>query len=277
MKTIMKVLGLVLLLPAIANATALTANKPMKSRNVTGTKTYDMTASATIYQGSMVCLVAAGTAEACAATAGNSQVVGVATSKVVDDATFTGKITVEEGDFLVVATSIAATDEGHVLYVVDDATVDETATTRIPAGVLVEFVSTTSGYVRVGPATKRNRSTVFTFFTDLNLVIAGDVLTNWTPGFAGVLKGLSYTTVIAGTGTNAAITWNLEVNTTNVGGCTLELLLADTSDIGEHDASSACTTGAAFDENDTISIEAASVTDYTAGSGYFLVTIEEVN
>ena len=273
-----RILFALLLLPAVAHATALSANKPMKSRNVTATKTYDMTASATIYAGSMVCLVAAGTAEACAATAGNSQVLGVAVAKVVDDSTFTGKVTVEEGEFLVAATSIAATDEGHVLYVVDDATVDETATTRIPAGVLVEYVSTTSGYVRMGPAVKRNRSMTFSFAVALvNIDNGTDLITDWTPGFAGVLKSMSYTAAVVSTTASKDGTLNLEVNATNVGACTLALTSANTNAIGEHVASSACTTGATFDENDTISVESAASDGLAEGSGTLVVIVEEVD
>jgi hypothetical protein len=266
-----------LLLPSIANATALSANKVMQSRNSQGTKSYNVTASATIYAGSMVCLVAAGTAEACAATAGNSQVLGVATHKVVDDSTFVGTVSVEEADFLVVATSIAATDEGHVLYVVDDATVDETATVRIPAGVLVQYVGSTSGWVRMGPATKRNRSIVVSVNLALASLADGDILTNWTPGFAGVIKGMSYTATTASSTSAKLSTLNLEVGTTNVGACTLALTTALTDAMGEHTASSACTTGATFDEDDTISLEAASTTAFVEGAGVLLILIEEVN
>jgi hypothetical protein len=274
------VLGFALLsfiVPELASATALSANRLTRSRNKTATKVYEMTASATIYAGSLVCLAAAGTAEACAATAGFSQAVGVAQSKVVDDSTFVGKITVDEGEFLFGATSIAATDNGHVLYIVDDQTVDETATTRIAAGTLVEYVSSTSGWIRVGPTTKRNRSVVVTLPISLASIADGDVVTNYAPGFAGVIKSVSYFAAVVSSTSSKASTLNLEVNTTNVGGCTLALTTATTNELGEQVASSACTTGATFDENDTLSVEAASTTAFAEGSGYLLIAIEEVN
>lgn len=54
------------------------------------------------------------------------------------------------GEFLLPATSITQAMTGQVLYLVDDATVDDvTVTNFVPVGVLVEYVSATSGWVRL--------------------------------------------------------------------------------------------------------------------------------
>jgi hypothetical protein len=270
-------LALAVIVPSIAHATALSANRITKSRNLAGAKNYTMLAGTTIYAGSLVCLNSAGTAQACAATAGFSQAVGVARTKVVDDSTFVGTITVDEGEFLFGATSIALTDQGHVLYIVDDQTVDEGATVRISAGTLVEYVSSTSGWLRVGPAMKRNRSVLITLPITLASLANGDIITNYTPGFSGVLKGVSYVPSVVSTTAAKASTLNLEVGTTDVAGCTLALTSANTNALGTLVTSSACTTGATFDEDDTLSLEASSTTAFVEGSGSLLIQIEEVN
>ena len=54
-----------------------------------------------------------------------------------------------EGVFKFAATSITQAMVGRFMYLVDDATMDDTSTNRICVGRLVEFVSTTSGWVDI--------------------------------------------------------------------------------------------------------------------------------
>lgn len=111
-----------------------------------------VSASTTIYKGTMVCLDADGYAVPAADTSGYSGVVGVAlegrnNSSGSDGAT---KVPIISGRvFRFTATSLAQTDVGQIMYVVDDQTIDDDpgSTNKIPAGFLVEFVSTTAGKI----------------------------------------------------------------------------------------------------------------------------------
>ncbi len=104
-----------------------------------------------------------------------------------------------------------------------------------------------------------------------------DLLTNYTVGHKFKLLGLSFVTTVAGTGTSASQTFNLEIGTTNVTGGSLNLLLADTDTIGKVKAATAITAANVGTETDTLSLEmAASGTVFTAGAGYFLIKIQNL-
>ena len=84
-----------------------------------------------------------------------------------------------------------------------------------------------------------------------------------------------FITTVAGTGSGATQTLNLEIGTTNVTGGSITITLASTSDIGERTAGTAITAANEFAAGDTISIEyAASGTVFTAGSGMLLLAIQ---
>ena len=133
---------------------ALCAQRVTKSRGITRKTRYLMTASTTCYAGGMVAIVAAGTAEPAAAASGTKQVVGVAAATVTSAASGSYYVECLEGEFNFAASSIAQTNVGDQLWTVDDQTVDETRPTNMPsAGRLVEFVSSTEGWLRIGPET----------------------------------------------------------------------------------------------------------------------------
>jgi len=107
-----------------------------------------------IYKGGFVTLSASGIALAGQATAGH-KFAGVAYEKI-DDSAAAGTKWVRvytRGTFLFVATSITQVMVGQMMYLVDDQTFDDVPqTVAIPCGVLVEYVSTTSGWIDIGPA-----------------------------------------------------------------------------------------------------------------------------
>lgn len=117
----------------------------------------------------------------------------------------------------------------------------------------------------------------FTFPTVLPTggTAAADALTSWTPGFRGRIESWAYVTTVAGTGTGATRTPNLEIGATDVTGTeTGAIALADTDTVGKVKALGAPTAANQFDADDTISIEwAAGGTAFTAGSGYFVVVV----
>ena len=110
------------------------------------------------YAGGLAMINAAGFAQPATAEAGNAGCVGVFLKTVDNSGGSAGDldVEVEEGDFLFDAASIVQGNLGEVMYASDDQTFDETQGANEPqVGQLVEFVSTTSGYVRVSLATSK--------------------------------------------------------------------------------------------------------------------------
>jgi len=105
-----------------------------------------------------------------------------------------------------------------------------------------------------------------------------DLATTVPIGHAFKVLSWEFVTTIVGTGTSASQTFNLEIGTTNLTGGSLALLLADTNTIGKRTAASAITAANTGTAEDTLSIEmAASGTVFTAGAGYFLITIQNMD
>ncbi|MES2367604.1 MAG: hypothetical protein V4563_17140 [Pseudomonadota bacterium] len=104
-----------------------------------------------------------------------------------------------------------------------------------------------------------------------------DLLTNYTVGHKFKLLGFAFVTTVAGTGTSASQTFNLEIGTTNVTGGSLVLTLASQATIGTVTTATAITAANVGSETDTLSLEmAASGTVFTAGAGYFLIKIQNL-
>lgn len=135
--------------------TALAAEKQPDSKNLLGVVRYKMAASTVIYAGGMVCINADGLAVPAADTSGFKSVVGVAMESVTSAASGSYYVKVQEGDFLMVASSITQAHVGDIMMVVDDATVDNSSSNSIKAGPLVEYVSATSGWVRLGAGVRK--------------------------------------------------------------------------------------------------------------------------
>jgi hypothetical protein len=102
---------------------------------------------------------------------------------------------------------------------------------------------------------------------------AGDVLTNFTPGFAGKILRVAFAVSTVVTTAAKAVTLNLEIGTTNVTGGAVALTSANCTPLGAVVAGSAITAANAFTASDTISVEAASVTAFSEGAGYLLITV----
>ena len=105
-----------------------------------------------------------------------------------------------------------------------------------------------------------------------------DLLTNYVPGYRFKLLAFDFVTTVAGTGAGASQTFNLEIGTTNVTGGVLNVTLASTDTIGEVTAGTAITAANVGTAADTLSIEmAASGTVFTAGAGYFVIKIQNMD
>ena len=106
-----------------------------------------------IYKGGLVAINAAGYACPAADTLGY-RVVGIADEKVDNSAGSAGDkdVRVRQGCLAkLVATSITQAMLGQIMYVADDQTFDDASTNLVPAGILVDYVSATSGWIFVSP------------------------------------------------------------------------------------------------------------------------------
>lgn len=105
-----------------------------------------------------------------------------------------------------------------------------------------------------------------------------DLLTNYTVGYKFKLLSFDFVTTIAGTGAGASQTFNLEIGTTNVTGGSLNVTLSSTDTIGKITSGTAITAANTGTSSDTLSIEmAASGTVFTAGAGYFVIGIQNMD
>ena len=117
-----------------------------------GLKSYKVATNTVIYNGSLVALNSTGFAVP-AADAASLKVVGVARSQANNNPGADGAVSVKvESPILArfAASSITQAMVGQVMYVVDDQTFDDAmGTNGIKAGRLVEFISTTEGWIKV--------------------------------------------------------------------------------------------------------------------------------
>ncbi len=113
-----------------------------------------MTASTTIYKGSLVMLVAAGTASPAAATA-SSQFAGIALSGETSGASGTTYITVARtGRHLLTTSGMAQSNVGDTVFAQDSGSVGATGSNMQKVGIITEFVSATQVYVDIAPGTQ---------------------------------------------------------------------------------------------------------------------------
>jgi hypothetical protein len=115
---------------------------------------------------------------------------------------------------------------------------------------------------------------VITLHVDLATAAAtGDILTDWTPGFAGEIVSIAFAVTEDATTAGGDITINPEINATNVTGGVLTLTTA-TVNLDAVIAASAVTAANVFDANDTITFEAVVTGAFTEGEGDILITVK---
>ncbi|HEX8851219.1 MAG TPA: hypothetical protein VF761_16960 [Gemmatimonadaceae bacterium] len=108
----------------------------------------------------------------------------------------------------------------------------------------------------------------------LSKVANGDVLTNYTPGFAGKITKVAFAITDPVTTAAKATTLNLEIGTTDVTGGAIALTSANSTPLGAVIAGTAITAANTFTASSTISVEASSTTAFVEGEGVLLITIE---
>lgn len=150
---------------------------------------------------------------------------------------------------------------GAVQTALTDSTGGSTAAYTLAAGVGIQTVTIPITSLATGLSTS-----------------AIDLLTAYTPGYKFKVLSFDFVTTVAGTGTDASQTFNLEIGTTNLTGGSLNVTLASTDTIGKLTSGTAVTAANTGTASDTISIEmAASGTVFTAGAGYFVIRIQNMD
>lgn len=133
---------------------ALAVNFPRRSRNLGNKHRYPVAASANIYAGSVVMINSAGYAVPAVAAASNNGCVGVACARANNSSGAAGDVyvSVQEGEYLMTLVTGIQGNVQDPMYCSDDNTCSGTQAANEPqVGILIELVSATSGWVKMGP------------------------------------------------------------------------------------------------------------------------------
>lgn len=235
-------------------------------------------ASATIYEGSAVGL---SSGYARALTAGDT-FMGFALSKVVDTSGVAGteRVRVQaRGQVQLTITSVAVTDLGKPVYASDDGTFTLTQGSNSYIGKVLRIDATNTAIVEFDTAPAGNTANKVYSQVCIPMALAGiadgDLVTTWTPGFAGTIEKLEFIVYAPVTTGSKASTLNLEIGTTNTTGGSLALTSAACTPKGKVVAASAITAANVFTATDTISVEAASTTTFIEGDGVLVITLSQ--
>jgi hypothetical protein len=155
-----------------------------------------------------------------------------------------------------------------VSYGASSATVTYLGSTSIPAGTRVVFQPSYAPVVGVQ---------LLPIHLNLADLANGDVLTNYTPGFAFKVLSVDFQVQKAVTTAAKAATLNLEIGTTNLTGGVVALTSANCTPAGAQVAGTAVTAANTGTATDTLSIEASSVTAFVEGTGVLLIKLQNLD
>jgi len=109
------------------------------------------------------------------------------------------------------------------------------------------------------------------FPIELADIADGDLITEWTPGFAGTITDLIAIVNKAATTADKLATLNMEIETTNLTGGALALTSANMTPKGAKVASSAITAANVFSATQKLSVEASGTTPFIEGSMWLMI------
>lgn len=115
--------------------------------------------------------------------------------------------------------------------------------------------------------------TEFVFPLVLAGIANGDLVTAFTPGFAGVIKKVFFVTDVPASTAAKLSTLNLEIGTTDLTGGTVALTTVSCNTKGKITEGAAVTAGNSFSATDAISVEASATTAFIEGSGSLHVIV----
>ncbi|SEG64931.1 hypothetical protein [Bosea lathyri] len=105
------------------------------------------------------------------------------------------------------------------------------------------------------------------------ITAAGDVVTDFSPGIAGVIEDFTFTVTTPVTTAAKLASLNLEIGTTNVTGGVIALTSANSTPLGKVLKATAITGANVLTRTSVLSVEAASVTAFAEGQGVVTVKI----
>jgi hypothetical protein len=179
----------------------------------------------------------------------------------------------ERGKTQLSIANLAITDVGRPVYASDDNTFTLEGAGATLIGHVARWVSSGVGIVRFD-ASLSEEIVILNIPVTLANVSAADLLTTFTPGFAGRIVDWQFVVTTPVTTAAKAATLNLEVGATNVTGGTIALTSANCTPLGAIVAKGAAfTAGTTFGAADTISVEAASVTAFVEGAGVLIIKL----
>jgi len=119
-----------------------------------------------------------------------------------------------------------------------------------------------------------NTKMLFSVPIYLNNLATGDVLTTYTPGFAGTIVKVSAAVIEPTTDVDADATINLEIGTTNLTGGVVTLSDANMTPLGTVVDGTAITAANVFTASDTISIETVVTNAFSDGEILLIIVIQ---
>ncbi len=195
-------------------------------------------------------------------TAGHGIVVGMANFVNDDGATVSLPVGIDvddadDGDWIV----------GRATYASDAAAADTDIHTPSLA------IETYAIPMQVRGAETASNIDTFTFGIELPLLADGDVITDWTPGFAGTIVSVAFRVIEPVTTAAKAATLNLEIDGVDVTGGVLALTSANMTPASAVVNGTAITALNTFAADSTITVEASAVTTFIEGSGEIIITV----
>jgi hypothetical protein len=147
-----------------------------------------------------------------------------------------------------------------------------------PASALAEAITDNStGSASSTIAAGAGVHTISIPITLAQITGAGDVLTNYTPGYKFKILSVDARVTSAVTTASKAATLNLEIGSTNLTGGSVSLTSANCTPLGAAIAGSAVTGNNTGSSSDTISVEASSVTAFAEGAVVLLIRIQNMD
>ena len=168
----------------------------------------------------------------------------------------------------VTAAALVSNGTAQSAYTQTYSTADRTHAARTAA----DLTDNTGGTVSTTLAAGVGKQS-WQFPLDLASIADGDVLTTWTPGFAGTIDSVEVFVVKPATTAAKLTTLNMEIGTTNLTGGAIALTSANMTPIGARVAGSAITAANAFTASDTVSVEASSTTAFVEGTAVLVVNV----
>lgn len=250
--------------------TTLAANSP-RDYALGDIQAYPVIATDIIYEGAAVGDNASGYARPLVS---GDNFLGFAERKIDNSAGAAGDLyvrVIRKGQIKLPVTSLAITDAGRPVYASDDNTF-AMAGIGTYIGHVARYVSSGVGIVAFD-ANKPEEEIIVTLPITLAKLANGDIVTDYTPGFNGRVKGIDFIVHDPATTGSKASTLNAEIGTTNITGGTVALTSANCTPLGAVVSGSAITGAAGFTKTDTISIEAASTTAFIEGTGALVIKL----